>query len=100
MYRHGLPQIQLLQMCNLRQTVKAQVACCNLRFLIADKEAYLRPPPKSELVEKEWKIKSLLIRHFIYANLGILVEVCKEPTFYLQIRIKTAEKHKILLSPT
>ena len=41
----------------------------------------LAHPPKSECVEKVRKIKSPLFRHFIYVNLGILVEVCKNLPF-------------------
>ena len=41
----------------------------------------LAHPPESEFVEKERKIKSDRFRHFIYVNLGILVEVCKNLPF-------------------
>ena len=41
----------------------------------------LAHPPKSEFVEKERKIKSLLFRQFIYVNLGILVALCKNLPF-------------------
>ena len=61
---------------------------------------HLRTPPKSEFVEKERKIKNPLFRHFIYVNLRTAVEVCKNLLFTYKKRIKTAEKHKILLSPT
>ena len=35
----------------------------------------------SEFVESERKFKSLLFRHFIYVNLGILVDLCKNLFF-------------------
>ena len=54
----------------------------------------------SEFVEKVRKIKNLLFRQFIYVNLGIAVAVCKNLPFTCKKRIKTAEIHKILLSPT
>ena len=38
-------------------------------------------PPKSEFVEKENKMKSLLFRHFIYVKLRTTVEVCKDLPF-------------------
>ena len=36
---------------------------------------------RSEFVEKKRKIKSLLFRHFIHVNLGILVEACQNLPF-------------------
>ena len=42
---------------------------------------HLRTPAKSEFVESERKFKSDRFRHFIYVNLGILVEVCKNLPF-------------------
>ena len=41
----------------------------------------LAHPPKSEFVEKERKIKSLLFRQFIYVNLGIAGEVFQNLPF-------------------
>ena len=52
----------------------------NLRDLLLQSNV-LAHPPKSEFVEKVRKIKSLLFRHFIYVNLGILVEACQNLPF-------------------
>ena len=45
------------------------------------KDQTLAHPLKLEFVEKERKLKSLLFRHFIYVNLGVLVEVCQNLPF-------------------
>ena len=41
----------------------------------------LARPPKSEFVENARSLKIRLFRHFIYVNLGILVELCKNLLF-------------------
>ena len=52
----------------------------NFRFGRSDGMT-LAYPQKSEFVEKDREIKSLLFRQFIYVNLGILVELCKNLPF-------------------
>ena len=54
-------------------------AVAGFRFALWD--IALAHPPKSEFVEKVRIIKNLLFRQFIYVNLGILVELCKNRPF-------------------
>ena len=57
-------------------------ASCLLQLAFLFKTSYILAfPLKSEFVEKAEKIKRLLFRHFIYVNLGILVEVCQNLPF-------------------
>ena len=54
-------------------------AVAGFRFALWD--ITLAHPPKSEFVEKAGKNKSLLFRHCIYVNLGILAVVCQNLLF-------------------
>ena len=57
-------------------------ASCNKQLAFLFKTSYILAfPPKSEFVESERKLKSNRFRHFIYVNLGIPVEVCKNLPF-------------------